>query len=391
MNAPSLVSEKLRPFGTTIFAEMTALAVEHQAINLSQGFPDFDGPEDIKEAAAQAMRDGHNQYARPFGYPELVRAISEKHSRLYGLDYDPMKEVMVFSGCTEGIASSLMGLLNPGDEVIVFEPYYDSYPACLAMAGAVPRFCTLTFPDFSIDEETLRPLFTDKTRFLILNTPHNPTGRVFNSQELEIIARLCQEHDVYVIADEVYEHITFDKHEHIPIASLPGMRERTLTLSSAGKTYSMTGWKIGWGCGPESMIRAAGSAHQFVTFASATPFQVAMAHAIRTHGVEYFAWLKSFYTERRDLMVDILSQAGFEVSIPQGAYFVLADFRKLWEGDDVSFAKHLTQKCRVASIPPSVFYKSEPDAGRKMLRFAFCKSLDTLRQAGDCLRSLSLA
>ena len=252
-----MIAERLQPFGTTIFSEMTALALEHRAINLSQGFPDFEGPPEIVEAAVLALRSGHNQYPRSMGVPPLVQAIAQHQLDQYQLDYDPMREVVVFSGATEGIASSLLGLLNPGDEVLVFEPFYDSYPACIAMAGAVPRFCTLRFPDFALDPDALAACFSDRTKLVLLNTPHNPTGKVFEPSELKVIADLCHRHDAYVLADEVYEHLTYDDARHVPMASLPGMRDRTLTLSSAGKTYSLTGWKIGWATGPASMVAAA--------------------------------------------------------------------------------------------------------------------------------------
>jgi len=317
-----VISERLRPFGTTIFAEMTHLAETHGAINLSQGFPDFSGPREIIDAAERAMRDGENQYARSRGHASLVNAIAKSRHRNYGIDLDPLTEVTVFSGATEGIAASALGLLNPGDEVILFEPTYDSYPACVAMAGATARYVPLRFPEFAIDHAAIEAAVTDRTRLIVLNSPMNPTGRVFSREELSAVATVATDHDLIVLADEVYEHLTFDDHEHVPISTLPGMRERTLTLGSAGKTFSFTGWKIGWGMGPPALIDAAQAAHQFLTFAVATPFQVAMAHALDHLRDDYFAEFRATYTERRDFLVAALSDAGFTVRPPEGTYFV---------------------------------------------------------------------
>jgi aspartate/methionine/tyrosine aminotransferase len=383
-----VISTKLRPFGVTIFTEMTHLAQEHGAINLSQGFPDFDGPAGIIDAAVAAMRAGENQYARSRGPPLLVRAIAASRRRHYGLEYDPETEVTVCSGATEAIASSLLGLLEPGDEVILIEPFYDSYPACLALAGAVPRYLTLRFPDFAVDLDALRRLVTRRTRLLVLNTPHNPTGKVFTRTELEGIAAVCQEHDLRVLADEVYEHLTYDDAVHLPLASLPGMRDRTLTLSSTGKTFSLTGWKIGWAVGPRDMIDATQAAHQFVTFATATPLQVAMAYALEHYTDAYLTDLRSEYGARRAVLVDALRAAGFEVAVPRGTYFVVADFRRIFDGEDREFVRWLIAAHGVAAIPPSVFYAAAPDEGRHLVRFAFCKQLETLRAAAARLQGL---
>ena len=383
-----VISDKLKPFGTTIFSEMTRLSNEHSAINLSQGFPDFDGPPGIIEAAADAMRAGHNQYARSMGHPALVEAIAAKVYEHHGLRYDPLREVVVFSGATEGIASSLLGILNPGDEVILFEPFYDSYPACVAMAGAVPRYYTLRFPSFSINPAELEALFTKRTRLLVINSPNNPTGKVYNRAELEAISNLCQKHGVLVLADEVYEHLTYGENRHIPMATLPGMRDRTLAISSTGKTFSLTGWKIGWGVGPESMVAAAQAAHQFVTFATSTPFQVAMAFALKSYTRDYLEKLHDEYTARRDFLVEVLEEVGFKVAPPQGTYFALADFSRLSKDDDRVFARSLIERHGVAAIPPSVFYQDDPDEGRRLLRFAFCKRMETLEAAAKRLRGL---
>ncbi len=367
---------------------MTRLALDHEAINLSQGFPDFEGPPFIVEAAVDALRAGHNQYARSQGHPTLVRAVAGHIERRSGLSYDPLTEVGVFSGCTEGLMSAMLGLLDPGDEVVFFEPFYDSYPACAAMAGAVPRYCPLRFPDFAVDLEHLESLFNERTRMLVLNTPHNPTGKVFDREELTAIGELCREHDVVVLSDEVYEQLVYDA-THVSMAEIPGMRERTLALSSAGKTFSFTGWKIGWCTGPAPLVAAAQAAHQFVTFATATPLQVATAHALDACGAEFYDGLRAEYRARRDFLVDVLRRVGLRVAVPRGTYFVLADFRDLWEGDDVSFVRHLCTEHGVAAIPPSVFYKAEPEEGRRLVRFAFCKRMETLRAAAQRLEGLA--
>lgn len=384
-----MVSAKLRPFGTTIFSEMSRRAAERGAINLGQGFPDFEGPEGIREAAVAALRAGHNQYARSQGAVELVEAVAATREAQHGLRYDPMTEVGVFSGATEGLMSAMLGLLDPGDEVIFFEPVYDSYPACAAMAGAAPRYYTLEFPDFAVEAARLEALVTDKTRLILLNSPHNPTGKVFSRAELEIVAEVARKHDLLVLTDEVYEHLVYDEARHVALASLPGMRERTLSLSSVGKTYSFTGWKVGWGTGPAPLVKAAQAAHQFVTFATATPLQHGAAHALRHFSGAFLDELRAEYTARRDLLVDVLARVGFEVRAPKGAYFVLADFRPLFSGDDVAFARHLIEDVGVAAIPPSFFFPARPEAGRHLVRFAFCKKLDTLRAAAERLARLA--
>lgn len=375
------MAEKLRPFGTTIFSEMTKLAIENEAINLSQGFPDFEGPTSIVDAAVEALRSGHNQYARSMGVGPLVEAIATERQRLYGLQYDPMSEVTVFSGATEGLMSTALGLLDPGDEVVLFEPVYDSYPACLAMAGAKPKYATLRFPDFALDLDELSRLITPSTKMLVLNSPHNPTGKVFSREELEAIAKLCIENDVIAMTDEVYEHLTYDGTAHVPLASIDGMRDRTISIGSTGKTYSLTGWKIGWATGPTHLIKGAQAAHQFVTFATATPLQHAVAHAIEKVGPTYFDTLRAEYTERRDHLLETLRSAGLEPAVPKGAYFVLADFTKVFDGDDVAYVKSLVNEKGVAAIPPSFFYPSRPEEGRRLARFAFCKRMETLRAA----------
>lgn len=389
MSGRVVTAERIRPFGTTIFTKMTQLAKAHGAINLSQGFPDFEGPPEIVDAAVRALREGHNQYARSMGVLPLVRAVAGHQERFYGLKLDPEREVMVTCGATEAIAAALLGLLEPGDEVVLLEPFYDSYPALVALAGAVPRYLTLRFPDFTLDEAELEALFTERTRLLVLNTPHNPTGKVFTREELLRIAALCRRHDVVVVSDEVYEHLTYDGAKHVPIVTLPGMFERTLTLSSTGKTYSFTGWKVGWATGPEPLIAAAQAAHQFLTFAGATPLQWGMAAALERFTEAYFSTLEAEYQKRRDFLCEALERAGFKVACPRGTYFVLADFSRLSGDDDRTFVRRLVEEVGVCAIPPSFFYARAPEEGARLLRFAFCKRMETLREAAHRLARLS--
>ena len=382
-----LTSQKLRPFGTTIFAEMTRLANEHKAINLAQGFPDFEGPVECIEAAIDALRNGHNQYARALGVPLLVEAIANHVKRTTGLEYNPMAEVGVYCGATEGLMAVMLGMLDPGDEVILFEPFYDSYPVCVAMAQAVPKFCTLRFPDFAVDLDALEKLISPKTKLIVINTPHNPTGKVFSRAELEGIAKLCLKHNLHVMTDEVYEQITYDDAEHVTMASIEGMRDRTISLSSVGKTFSFTGWKIGWATGPAEMITAALAAHQFITFCSTTPMQFATAQALNSSATNgYFRTLREEYTTRRDFLCDVLTECGLKVAKPKGTYFVLADFTNVFKGDDVEFAKHLVTEVGVAAIPPSFFYSADKAEGQKLVRFAYCKRAETLEAAAERLR-----
>ncbi len=383
-----MITKKLLPFGTTVFAEMTALAREHNAINLAQGFPDFEGPPQIVEAAVKALRSGNNQYARSRGHPPLTEAIAEAQRAYYGLAYDPATEVVVFSGATEGIAASLLGLLNPGDEVILFEPFYDSYPPCLALAQAVPKFLTLRFPDFVLDEDALRGLVTHRTRMIMLNTPMNPTGKVFTKEELEIIASVCRDHDLIAVTDEVYEHLVFDGAEHTPLAGLPGMRERTLTLSSAGKTYSFTGWKIGWATGPAHLVDGAQAAHQFLTYAIPTPLQEGVAFALNNYREDFVTQFRAEYLARRDFLVGALKKAGFKVAIPKGTYFILVDFTPVFDGDDWEFARWITLEHGVAAIPPSSFFHGDSSEGSRLARFAFCKKMETLEAAAERLAKI---
>lgn len=368
----------LAPFGTTIFTEMTRRANETGAINLAQGFPDFDGPELAKEAAVAAIRAGRGQYAPMSGAPELTAALARLYRDRYGLDYAASTELTVTSGATEAIASSLLGLVEPGDEVVLFEPYYDSYRACVAMAGGVPRFVSLEPPDWTFDDAALAAAIGPRTRVLVLNSPHNPTGKVFSRDELERIAAACRAHDLTVVADEVYERLVFEG-THVPIATLPGMRDRTVTISSFGKTYSLTGWKIGWAAAPPPLTAAVRAAHQFVTFATATPLQHAVA-ATLAEGEAYVAGLVASYRLKRDRLVDALRATGFDVRPPAGTYFIAAGFGPLGWDDDVAFCRHLLEEIGVAAIPPSVFCERK-ELGRSWVRFAFCKRDETLDAA----------
>ncbi|HJW13510.1 MAG TPA: aminotransferase class I/II-fold pyridoxal phosphate-dependent enzyme, partial [Thermoanaerobaculia bacterium] len=334
-----------------------------------------------------AIRRGHGQYARMSGIPELHGALAAKYLRDYGLDYAAETEFTVTSGATEAIFAAIQATCEPGDEVILFEPYYDSYRASVAMAGAVPRFVTLHAPDWRFDADELERAFTAKTRTILVNTPHNPTGRVYSREDLELVARLCRERDVLCITDEVYEHILYEG-EHVPMATLPGMRERTITISSFGKTFSLTGWKIGWAAAPAPLTAAVRAAHQFITFATATPLQHAAAAALSA-GPEYYQGLAASYKRKRDYLVEELQRLGFGVQPPAGTYYVCADFRPLVFDDDVAFCRHLIEEVGVAAIPPSAFYENVRH-GRSYARFAFCKKEETLREAVRRLGSLSL-
>jgi len=374
-----------QPFGQTVFTEITALAAEHGAINLGQGTPGFDGPDFVKDAAIAAIARGDNQYARMFGLPALNEVIAERFTAATGIPSDPDTDVTVTSGCTEALAACFLGLVDPGDEVVMIEPFYDSYPAGIAMAGATPRHVTLRPPDFRLDETALVDVVNARTRVIVLNTPHNPVGRVFDRAELDLVATLAQRHDAVVIADEVYEHLVFDG-EHVSIASLPGMWDRTVTLSSLGKTFSLTGWKIGWAVAPRHLTEAVRSAHQFLTFAVPTPLQHGAVAALQAPG-EYFESFVAGYRSRRDLLVEGLDAAGFGVRPPQGTYFVLADHTPFGFADDVTFARHLAVEIGVAAIPPSAFY-ADPEDGAALIRFAFCKPEADLIEAVRRLRAL---
>ncbi|HSN14337.1 MAG TPA: aminotransferase class I/II-fold pyridoxal phosphate-dependent enzyme, partial [Anaeromyxobacteraceae bacterium] len=349
------VRRALRPFGTSIFTEITALAVRSGAVNLGQGFPDFDAPDFVKEAAVRAIRDGHNQYARPYGVPALAEAIAAHQERFHGLRYDPLEEVTVAAGATEALHATLSGILEPGDEVVLFEPFYDAYRPDLAMAGATWRTVRLDPPGFALDAGALEAAVGPRTRAILVNTPHNPTGKVFTRAELEVIAGLCRRRDLVAITDEVYEHLAFDA-PHLSLAALPGMRERTVVISSAGKTFGCTGWKIGWACAPPSLTAGVRAAHQFVTFTNGTPFQHAVAAALSADDA-FYARLAADYLARRDALTAGLAAAGLDVLPVQGTYFAIADLGE--GGDDVEFCRTLPARCGVAAIPVSAFYGEE--------------------------------
>jgi N-succinyldiaminopimelate aminotransferase len=363
VDRPALTS-RLTGFGTTIFAEMSALAARTGAINLGQGFPDTDGPPEVLEAAVAAMRAGVNQYPPGPGIPELRAAIADHQRRFHGIELDPEGgEVLVTTGATEGIAAALLALCEPGDEVVTFEPYYDSYAACIEMAGATRRVVTLRPPDYAVDPDQLAAAFSDRTRLVLLNTPHNPTGKVFDRAELELIAAHCRERDVLAVTDEVYEHLVFDEREHIPLTTLPGMAERTVTLSSAGKTFSFTGWKIGWATGPRELVQAVQTAKQYLTFVSGAPFQPAVALALGLPDA-YFAEFRAGMQAKRDRLCAGLTAAGLTVFEPAGTYFVTADIRPLGFDDGRAFCLALPERAGVVAVPTQVFYDDRRPAAR---------------------------
>lgn len=365
---------RLAAFGTTIFAEMSALAVQTGSINLGQGFPDTDGPKALLEAAVDAIRDGRgNQYPPGPGIPELRQAISEHQRDSYGLQFDPNSEVLVTVGATEAIAAAILGLTDPGDEVVTFEPYYDSYAACIALAGAQRRVVTLQ-PQagrWSFDPDELRAAITARTRLILLNSPHNPTGTVFDRNELTQIAELAREHDLIVVTDEVYEHLIFEG-EHIPLATLPGMAERTVTISSAGKTFSVTGWKVGWVCAPTGLLARIRAVKQFLTFVGSGPFQYAIAQGL-SYGAPFYAEVAGQLRRRRDLFVEGLVEQGYSVFWPQATYFATVDLGS----DAQAWCRSLPERAGVVAIPSRVFYDSDID---RYARFAFCKRLDVLQE-----------
>jgi L-glutamine---4-(methylsulfanyl)-2-oxobutanoate aminotransferase len=380
------ISNRLAPFGVTIFSEMTALANEHQAINLGQGFPNWDGADFVKDAARASIEaGGHDQYPPSQGIPELRAAIAGRYGPGLSREVDPETEVTVACGCTEALAASLIGLVNPGDEVVLIEPFYDAYPVGVALAGAHPRYLKLSAPGFDLDADRLRALLSDRTRAIVLNTPHNPSGKVFGLAELEAIAALCIEFDLIAIVDEVYEEMVYDGvHHHL--AALPGMWERTLTLSSIGKTFSLTGWKLGWAIGPAPLTAGVRAAHQYLTFTTPTPVQHG-AIAAMDAPVEFYQSLRSGYRSKRDLLASGLEACGFEVHRPQGTYFMMAGFSAFGFDDDRLFCRYLVEQAGVAAIPPSVFYE-DPAGSKDLIRFAFCKDEEMLTEAVDRLARL---
>ena len=377
------LTSRLAGFGTTIFAEMSALAVATGSVNLGQGFPDTDGPPAVLEAAIDAIRSGVNQYPPGLGAPVLRSAIAAHQRDWYGLDVDPDTEVVVTAGATEALAGALLGMLDAGDEVVVFEPMYDSYQACIALADAV-AVPVLLSPQadgtYGFDADDLRGAVTPRTKLILLNTPHNPTGKVFDAAELSLVASIAVEHDLIVVTDEVYEHLLFDGRRHVPLATLPGMRERTLTISSGGKTFNTTGWKVGWMSGPEPLVTAARTAKQFLTYVNGAPFQPAIAVGLGLPS-RYFDDLVAGLQASRDRLVEVLVDVGFTVYVPQATYFVTVDIRPLDPaGDGVAFCRALPERAGVVAIPNEVFY-ARAEFGHHMVRFACCKQLPVIEEA----------
>jgi N-succinyldiaminopimelate aminotransferase len=382
------LTAKLQGFGTTIFAEMSALAISTGSVNLGQGFPDYEGPREVLDAAIEAINGGLNQYPPGPGMPVLRQAIAGHQRRFYGLSYDPDTEVLVTAGATEALASVLLGLCDTGDEVVVLEPTYDSYQACIALAGATAKFVTLRPPSYDIDLDAVRAAITPKTKLMLLNTPHNPTGKMITAAEAAAIAGLVVENDLILVTDEVYEHLIFDGLQHISLATYEGMRERTLVISSGGKTFNTTGWKVGWICGPPALVTAARTAKQFLTYVCSGPFQPAIAVGLRL-GDDYYTGLAADLAAKRDLLMTGLDAAGFQAFKPAGTYFITVDIRGVQpDGDGYAFCRALPARCGVVAIPNVVFYANRAE-GRHLVRFAFCKRDSVIADAVGRLKTLS--
>ncbi|HYT57411.1 MAG TPA: aminotransferase class I/II-fold pyridoxal phosphate-dependent enzyme [Verrucomicrobiae bacterium] len=386
-----ILSQRVAGFGTTVFVEINNLARQHNAVNLGQGAPDFDGPPEVLAAAVEAVNSALNQYAPGIGMLAVREAIANHAARFYGQKLNPETEVLVTSGATEAIFAAILGLTDSGDEVIVFEPVYDSYVPNMVMAGVTPRYVALRGENWTFDPDELAKAFDRRTRAIIVNTPHNPTGKVYSREELSVIAEFCQKHNVIAITDEVYEHILYDDAVHTRLATLPGMAERTLTISSLGKTFSVTGWKIGWAIGTAALVNAVNQAHQFITFAVASPLQAAAATALNLP-LDFFVNLRARYQAKRDLMIDALKKSDFKVRKSQGSYFVMADWREVAPAhiqDDFEFARWLTTDVGVACIPAGAFYQeSDKDLAKNLVRFAVCKKAQTLAVAAERLGRL---
>ena len=380
------LNARLQGFGATIFAEMSALAAKTNSVNLGQGFPDKDGPIEVIEAATAAIQNGlGNQYPPGIGVPELRQAVSDHQQRFYGLSYDPDSEILVTAGASEALAAAVLALCETGDEVVTFEPWYDIYGANIAMAGAIKKVVTLRPPDYAFEESEFLAALSPKTRLILLNSPHNPTGKVFSREELEFIAKVAVERDLLVVTDEVYEHLVFEG-EHVPISSFPGMRERTVTISSGGKTFAFTGWKIGWVCSTPELTSAVRIAKQFLTYVSGGPFQYAIAVGLAL-GDDYYENLLTDMREKRDFLSAGLRSAGFEIFESQGTYFVTADARSVGYEDGLELCWQLPEKVGVVAVPNVVFYDNREE-GQHLIRFTFCKSLDVLTEAVERLQSL---
>jgi aspartate/methionine/tyrosine aminotransferase len=378
-------SKRASSFTESVIREMTRLSVAHGAINLSQGFPDFAAPEELKEAARQAIADDINQYPITWGAEPLRAAIANEYRRRYGMSWvDAQKNITVTCGSTEAMIAAMLGILDPGDEVVVFEPFYENYGPDTILAGAVPRTVTLSPPDWTFDEGELAAAFNERTRGIVINTPNNPTGKVFSREELDVISGLCQKWDAVVFTDEIYEHITYDGYRHVPPGAVPGLEDRTVTISALSKTYAVTGWRVGWIVAPDSVTGGIRSVHDFLTVAAAAPLQEAGTVALGMPR-SFYDQVAREYLERRDTLLRILDETGFESNPTRGAYYVMADVSHLGLGDDVEVAMHMTTEVGVAVVPGSSFFE-EPEMGRHLVRFAFCKKLETLEEAGARLR-----
>lgn len=372
-------------FTESVIREMTRIAHGYDAINLAQGFPDFPAPRLLKDAACRAIRDDLNQYAITWGTPALRRALARKYSDRYGLELDRDREITVTCGATEAMAAVMLAIVDPGDEVIVVEPFYENYGPDAILCDAVPVFLPLSLPGFRLDPDRLRGAITARTRAIVINTPNNPSGRVFDQAEMEAVAELCIHHDLLAITDEIYEHIVFEG-RHIPLAAMPGMRERTIVISGLSKTFSITGWRIGTVVAPPDLTAAIRKVHDFLTVGAPAPLQEACAEGLEHLGPDYYTGMARDYLERRDILHAGLREAGFACDPPQGAYYIMADFSPLSHLDDVAFCTFMARECGVAPVPGSSFY-SRPEAGRKLVRFAFCKQAATLRDAVARLRA----
>jgi Aspartate/tyrosine/aromatic aminotransferase len=379
-------SERTRHFTESVIRDMTRLALKHGAVNLAQGFPDFSAPEEVKEAACAAIARNINQYAITWGAKPFREAIAQKYRRTYGLDYDPEREITVCCGATEGMIASLLAVTNPGDEIVVFEPFYENYRPDAMLSGATARLVRLHPPDWTFDPAELRSAFSNKTKAIILNSPNNPTGRVFTLEELQVIAGLAEEFDALVVTDEIYEHIVYDGARHIPIATLPGMRDRTILVNSMSKTWSVTGWRVGWVLAAADLTDSIRKVHDFLTVGAAAPLQQAGAVALQMPD-DYYQALAIEYREKRDYLMGKLEAAGFRCYRPSGAYYIMTDISGFRAGDDVRFVRHMIESVGVAAVPGSSFFDN-PASGASLVRFCFCKKYETLEEAGKRLTAL---
>jgi len=380
-------SRRIENFTESVIREMTRRAIQANAVNLAQGFPDFPAPEPLKRAAAEAIAADHNQYSITWGVKPFRDAIAAKYGRAYNLEFDPEREITVCCGATEGMIASLLAVLNPGDEVILFEPFYENYNPDTQLCGASTRYVTLHAPDWRFDPHELRRAFNPRTKAIILNTPNNPTGKVFSRDELTFIAELCQEFDALAITDEIYEHIVYDGAAHVPMISVPGMRDRSILVNSLSKTYSVTGWRVGWVLAPPDLTDSIRKVHDFLTVGAATPLQHAGIHALGL-GADYYHQLAASYADRRNHIVSSLEAVGFQCFLPRGAYYVIADISRFGNSDDNSFVSHLLQRAKVAAVPGSSFY-AHPNGGKRQIRFCFCKKYETLELVRQQLKELA--